>query len=117
MELIDIMKYKSFTVVGDVCNKDKFAYKIVNTLKNNNYDVTTVTKEESLNNVGKIEVINLCINPNVGLKLLKEFKKDYKIILIQPGACNDELLDYLKIKKMVYLQGCSLVGVDLINRN
>lgn len=113
MELLDVMKYKHFCVVGDTNNEEKYAYKIKNTLINKNYIIDEVNKEGSLNNVVKLEVINLCINPVLGLKLLKECKKEFEIILIQPGALNEELQEYLENNKIPYLQGCSLVGAAL----
>lgn len=117
MDLKEVMKYTNFTVVGDVLNEEKYAYKIMSELIKNNYIVTTVTKQESLNDIDNIEVVNLCINPNIGLRLLKEFKGIIKVVLIQPGAESDELLAYLKEKEIPYLQGCSLVGMSLFKGN
>jgi len=68
----------------------------------------------SINDVPEaIDVIDLCIHPAKGLKLLQECEKDYKYILIQPGAESDEILNYLKETRCSYMEGCALVGVRL----
>lgn len=118
MDLKDIMQEKVFAVVGDTLNEEKYAYKIKNELMEHGYKVFSVGKElESINDVpGTIDVIDLCIHPSKGIKLLQECKKDYKYILIQPGAESNEILDYLNKTHTSYFQGCALVGVRLYSR-
>ncbi len=114
----EVMKYKNFCVVGDTLNSEKYAYKILNKLKENNYNVSSVYKGESLNDIKDIEVINLCINPVLGLNILKNYKKEIKCVLLQPNTYNDELISYLEDNKIPYLKGCSLIGCDLhINKS
>lgn len=105
---MDILGYKHFTVVGDTLNQNKYAYTIKNKLLENNYNVSTVNKHESLNDVKNIEIIVLCINPIDGLRLIKELKSDYILIVIQPGAESSELLNYLIKNNMLYIEGCLL---------
>ena len=48
-----------------------------------------------------------------GLKLLQECKKNFKCIVIQPGASDEALLSYLNENNMPYIDGCLLVGLKL----
>lgn len=116
MDILEVMRYKYFTVVGDTKNESKYAYKIKNKLIENNYIVSTVLKDESLNNINKIEVIVLCINSIFGLKLIKECNVKFDMIIIQPNADSIELLEYLNNNKIPYLQGCCLKALEIINK-
>ena len=115
MDLKEIMKQNSFAVLGNTINEEKYAYKIKRGLLDRGYEVYSVGKElESLNDIdGDIDIIDLCTNPIKGLKLLKENKKDFKCIVIQPGASNDELIKYLDDNNLPYIEGCLLVGLKL----
>lgn len=115
MELSEIMSYENFVVVGKTLDEDKYAYKIKHRLLQNNYNVECVYQElDSINDVEfDIDIINLCINPVLGLKLLQECQKPFKAVLIQPGAEGEELIQYLEEKGYDYLEGCSLVGIML----
>ena len=115
MNLQQVMAQKSFVVVGDTLNPDKFAYKIKLAMIEAGYKVQCVGKElESINQVkGDIDVIDLCINPKKGFALLKECTKDFKSVVLQPGAFDDELVAYLQEHKIPYIEGCLLVGLRL----
>ena len=115
MELKEIMSYKSFAVVGNTIREDKTAKKIKDNLEYFEYTVYPVYKEiKSLNDIdGEIDVIDLCINPVLGLNYLKECNKPYKCVLIQPGAESDEIKEFLDSKGIPYLEGCALVGMSL----
>lgn len=115
MDLQEVMRQKKFVVVGNTIDTDKYAYKIKEGLLEKNYEVQSVGKElNSINEVdGDIDVIDLCINPHKGLKLLKECKKEFKTIVIQPGAESNEIFDYLKENKLPYVESCLLVGLRL----
>lgn len=114
MELKEIMQQKSFAVLGDTLNPEKFAYKIKTKMNEAGYTVYAVGKElESLNDIQEeIDVIDLCIHPAKGLKLLKENKKSFKCIVIQPGADSEELIQWLDEEKIPYIHGCLLVGLS-----
>ena len=118
MELKEIMQQRSFAVVGDTLNEEKTAYEIKEKLLQRGYTVYPVGKElASLNDVpDEIDIIDLCIHPAKGLKLLQENQKDYKCIVLQPGAADEALLAYLKEHQMPYLEGCLLVGMSLYPR-
>lgn len=112
MTLEKIMNFNNFCVIGNTLDEDKYAYKIYNELTKNNYNVETFYKEGSLNNISNLEVVNLVINPVLGLNYIKECNKEIKAVLIQPGAESNELLEYLELNKIPYLQGCSLIGLS-----
>ncbi len=113
MELKDIMNFKRFAVVGNTIVDDKYAKKIKDNLIHYGYIVYPVYKElKSLNDINdEIDVIVLCINPSLGINFLKECSKNYKVVLIQPGAESEEIKDYLKVINKPFLEGCALVGI------
>lgn len=115
MDLQEIMQQQYFAVLGNTIDQEKYAYKIKHGLIDHGYTVYSVGKElSSLNDVeGPIDIIDLCIHPVKGLKLLKECKKEFKLIVIQPGASNDELLNYLNQNNIPYIDRCLLVGLRL----
>ncbi len=115
MELERIMQMQNFVVVGDTLNEEKYAYKIKNGLLENGYTVSCVGKElASINDVKEeIDVIDLCINPIKGQKLIEEMNRNFKYIVIQPGAQSDSLIEYLKKKHYPYIENCLLMGLSL----
>ena len=119
MDLKEIMQQKVFVVVGDTLNEEKYAYKIKDGLIKAGYEVYAVGKElESINDVcGEIDIIDLCIHPAKGIKLLKECKKKYKCVVIQPGAESDEIIEYLTSNNLPYIEGCILVGLSMYCQN
>ncbi len=118
MELKEIMQLNNFVVVGNTILEDKYAYKIKHELLNAGYHVECVGKElDSINDVKEeIDVLDLCINPVLGLKLLKENVKKIKVVVIQPGAESEEIISFLKEKQIDYLEGCLLVGLRLYKK-
>lgn len=116
MELREVMDQKRFVVVGDTLNREKYAYKIKQGLLAKGYVVFSVGKElVSINDVvGEIDVIDLCIHPAKGIKLLMECEKSFKSVVIQPGAGSEEIFAYLDEHDLPYFEGCLLVGLRLI---
>jgi predicted CoA-binding protein len=122
MKAQEFLNYKNWAVAGDVLNSSKYAYKILNSLKAEGYNVVGVNPRASdgevyknLKEAGTIEVLDLCINPKSGIELVKEAKElGIKYILIQPGAESDEILEYCKESDIVAIEGCVLV--ELSNR-
>ena len=114
----EFLYYKNWVVVGDVLNHLKYAYKILNSLKESGYNAVglnpSVTNEEAYNKLSdipyKIEILNLCINPNKGIKILQE-AHELKIdkILIQPGAESPEILNFCMENGIQAIEGCTLV--------
>ena len=118
MEMKEIMQQKSFAVVGDTINPEKYACKIKQAMLAEGYTVYAVGKElASLNDIqGDLDVIDLCIHPAKGLKLMQECTKSFKGIVLQPGADSPELLAYLDEHKLPYIHGCLLKGIQEFNR-
>jgi predicted CoA-binding protein len=118
MDLKEIMQYKNYVVVGNTINEEKYAYKIKNKLIEAGYNVRCVGKElSSINDVEfRIDVLDLCINPNLGIALLKENKKEIKVVVIQPGAESIEIKEFLEQNKIEYLEACLLVGISLYRK-
>ncbi len=114
MELKEIMEQKHFAVLGDTLNPEKYAYKIKHRMLDAGYTVHCVGKElASINDIqGQIDVIDLCIHPVKGLKLLQENQKPFRCIVIQPGADDPALLAWLDEQKLPYIHGCLLVGLS-----
>lgn len=119
MDLKEVMQQNRFAVIGDTLNEEKYAFKIKNGLQNNGYTVFPVGKEiSSLNDISEeIDIIDLCINPPAGLSLIKESKKNFKCIVIQPGAESEELKNYLKENDLPYIESCLLVGLSMYAKN
>ncbi len=113
MELKEVMQQNIFVVVGNTIKEDKYAYKIKTKLIEHGYKAYGVGKElESINDIEEeIDIIDLCINATLGIKYIKNCKKSYKCIVIQPGAEGPELLEYLDANKLPYIQNCLLVGM------
>lgn len=115
MDLQEIMSQRTFAVLGNTLDESKYAYKIKQELLEHGYTVYCVGKElESLNEIEEeIDIIDLCIHPAKGIKLLKECTKNFKCIVIQPGAESEEILNYLNEKQLPYIEGCLLVGLSV----
>lgn len=118
MTLEEIMKQKTFVVIGDTLNEEKYAYKIRQALLEHDYKVFSVGKElSSINQINEeIDIIDLCINPIKGLSIIKECEKTFKCIVIQPGASNEELINYLNNNSIPYIDGCLLLGLKMYKR-
>ena len=112
------MEQKSFAIAGDTQNPQKYAAKIKNAMLEAGYKVFSVGKElSSFNEIqDEIDIIDLCINAKRGLELVKDCKKSFKCIVIQPGAESDELLEFLDSNKIPYIQGCLLVGLSVYKK-
>ena len=115
MELKEIMEQQRFAVVGDTLNPEKYAYKIKTAMLNAGYTVHAVGKElASLNDIEEeIDIIDLCIHPVKGLKLMQECRKDFKCVVLQPGAESPELEAYLEQQNIPYIHGCLLLGLSM----
>lgn len=114
MNLKEVMSQQYFVIVGDTLNEEKFAFKIKNKMKEYGYVVSCAGKElSSINDVcGPIDVIDLCIHPAKGLKLIQECTRPFKCIVIQPGAESCELKAYLEEENLPYIESCLLVGLE-----
>lgn len=118
MELSEVMKQNTFAVVGNTIDETKYAHIIKNELIEKGYTAYGVSKEyASINDIeGEIDIIDLCINPIKGLEYIKDCKKNFKCIVIQPGADSTDLIAYLKENNMTYIEACVLLGMKLYKK-
>jgi predicted CoA-binding protein len=114
----EFLEYKNWVVVGDVLNRLKYAHKILSSLKDAGFNVVGVNPSvdsgeayKSLKDTPyKIEVLDLCIHPSKGIKIIQE-AHELKIdkILIQPGADSPEILSFCRDNGIEAIEGCALV--------
>lgn len=114
MEMKEVMAQQVFAVVGNTLDEEKYACIIKHKMQDAGYTVYAVGKElPSLNDIPEdIDVIDLCIHPVKGLKLMQECTKSFRCVVIQPGADSPELLAWLDEHQIPYLQGCLLKGLE-----
>lgn len=124
MKASELLSYKNWVVVGDVLNSSKYAYRISNALRDADFNVSGVNPRDSSGEVYntleavpyKIDVIDLCINPVSGLKVIEAgISLGINKILIQPGAESDEILSLCKDKGIIAIEGCALVELAYYN--
>lgn len=122
----DLLDYKNWAVVGTVSDQNKYAYKILNSLKSSDFKVEGVNPKDtnektfkSLKDIPyKIDVLDLCINPKKGIDIVKEAKElGIKKILIQPGAESTEILEYCKKESITAIESCALVLLSVYKNN
>lgn len=97
------LKLKNWAVVGASDKKDKFGYKIVKTLNDNDYNVFPINPRldeiegikcyESINDIEEeIEVVDMVVKPEIGKKIIPEIAdNNIKYIWLQPGTRSDEI--------------------------
>ncbi|MCT8977581.1 CoA-binding protein [Clostridium sp. CX1] len=121
MEARALLNYENWVVVGDVLNSTKYAYKILSSLKESNFNVSGVNPRDNSGNVYKdlkevpykIDVIDLCINPITGLKIVESaIELGINKILIQPGAESNDILMLCREKGISAIQGCALIELS-----
>lgn len=121
MKANQFMNYKNWVVVGDVQNSTKYAFKILNCLKDSGFNVAGVNPKnvegsayKSLREVPfSIDILDLCINPLSGINIVKEAKGlGINKILIQPGAESHEILNFCNNNKINFVEGCALVELS-----
>ncbi|QXM05519.1 CoA-binding protein [Crassaminicella indica] len=117
----EMLNYKNWAVVGDVLNPSKFAHKIKNRLIDAGYNVFLINPRDKSGEVflslkdikEQIDVIDLCINPNTGMKIIEEAHElGINKVLIQPGAGSEEIKSFCKEKGITYLESCVLVELS-----
>lgn len=117
MEAKEIIKENNWVVIGEVTNINKYAYKILEKFKAKGRVVVGVHPKggdgvyKTLKDVPyKIEAIDLCINPKLGLEFIKEANSlGIDKVLIQPGAESKEIVDYCNENNIIAIKGCALV--------
>jgi uncharacterized protein len=118
MQAHELLNYKNWVVVGDVLNTSKYASRIQAALKSSDFNVTGVNPRDTTQTIYKslkevpykIEVIDLCINPITGLKIVEEAAElGIDKVLIQPGAESTDIINFCRDKGIVAIEGCALV--------
>lgn len=117
----ELLNFKNWVVVGDVSNPSKYAFRIINALKEAGFKTEGVKPNDksgelykSLKEVPyKIDVIDLCINPALGINIVKEAKElNIDKVLIQPGAESEEIIKYCSSNNITAIEGCALVELS-----
>lgn len=117
----EFLNFKNWVVVGDVLNTNKYAFKILNSLKGAGYNVVGVNPKDNTGGVYKtikevpfnIEVVDLCINPVKGLAILQDVQlMGLNKVLIQPGAESDDITSYCLENNIIAIEGCALVELS-----
>ncbi|KAB3531466.1 CoA-binding protein [Alkaliphilus serpentinus] len=120
----EMLKKKTWAVVGATPDPSKFGYKIFKKLKSFNYEVYGVnpkhseldgeTLYSSLRDLPiKPECIDVVVNPTLALKLLEEVKElGIEYVWFQPGTNNGEVIDQaLEYGIKVVYDDCVLVAL------
>ncbi|NMM62090.1 CoA-binding protein [Clostridium sp. P21] len=120
----ELLNYKNWVVVGDVLDEKKYAFKILERLKDVGFNAVGVNPRDTTGKVYKtleevpfdISVVDLCINPAIGLKIVQD-AENLKInkVLIQPGAGSIDILSLCKNKGIIAIEGCALVELGNYN--
>lgn len=118
MEAKDLIDYNNWVVVGKVLDPQKYPYKIMRSLERGDINVKGVYPKDTTGEVYKslkevpykIDVIDLCITPSLGIDVIKEAKEiGINKVLIQPGAESEEILNFCKNEGITAIEGCALV--------
>ena len=117
----EFLNYKNWVVVGDVVNETKYAHRILKALKGSDFNTVGVKPGTDVEGVYgsleqvpyKIEVLDLCINPFKGIKIVEEaLKLGIDKILIQPGAESEEIISFCENNAITAIEGCALVELS-----
>jgi len=119
MDLIKkTMEFKNWAVVGATTKNNKYGYKIVKKLKQNNYNVFPVNpniKEvdsikcyDNLSSIeAQIDVVDMVVNPEHGIKIMQEIKElGIKYVWLQPGTRSKQIRDFAAENKIELIEDC-----------
>ena len=125
MKAGELLNFKNWVVVGDVLNSDKYAFRILSSLKDAGFNVVGVNPKDNTGEAYKsikevpfnIDVVDLCINPVKGLEIAKDVQAmNLNKVLIQPGAESEDIISYFTEKNIVAIKGCALVELASYKR-
>jgi len=114
----ETMELKNWAVVGATTKKNRFGYKIVKKLKENDYNVFPVNPKfdkvaglkcyDDLSSIdGKIDVVDMVVNPKYGIKVMKEIDKlGIKYVWLQPGTRSQEIRDFAAANEIELIENC-----------
>ncbi|NLY43979.1 MAG: CoA-binding protein [Clostridiaceae bacterium] len=120
----ELLKMKTWAVVGASENRDKYGYKIFKKLKSNGYTVYPVNPNyeqiegekcyASVLDLPEVpDVVDMVVAPKHGMKVIEEAaEKGIKNIWFQPGTFNDEIIKLAEEKGLNTVQACVLVELN-----
>lgn len=114
----ETLKMKNWAVVGATDKKEKYGYKIVRTLADNDYNVYPINPSideidgikvyDKLADIeDKIDVVDMVVNPQIGKLVMKEINKlGIKYVWLQPGTRSDEIRDFAEENDIKVVESC-----------
>ncbi|MFW6294295.1 MAG: CoA-binding protein [Halanaerobium sp.] len=119
MSLIEkTMKMKNWAVVGATTKENRYGYKIVKKLKENDYNVFPVNPKfekveglkcyDDLSSIEtQIDVVDMVINPKHGINVMKEINDlGIKHVWLQPGTRSQEIRDFAAKNNIEIVEDC-----------
>lgn len=112
------MELKNWAVVGATTKKNRFGYKIVKKLNENDYNVFPVNPKfkevdglkcyDNLSSIdSQIDVVDMVINPKHGIKVMKEINElGIKYVWLQPGTRSQEIRDFAAENEIELIEDC-----------
>ena len=112
------MKMKNWAVVGATTKKNRFGYKIVKKLNDNDYNVFPVNPKfeevgglkcyDQLSSIeAQIDVVDMVVNPKHGIKVMEEINKlGIKYVWLQPGTRSQEIRDFAAENDIELVENC-----------
>ncbi|HHY82379.1 MAG TPA: CoA-binding protein [Clostridiales bacterium] len=119
----EMLKCKTWAVVGASIHPDKFGYKIYKKLKDHGYRVYPVNPghdeidgDKCYHSLSELperpEVIDMVVNPRIGIKVIEEAASlGIQYIWLQPGTHNAEIVQSIEEKGMQYVKDCVLAAL------
>lgn len=114
---------KIVAVVGASGDRHKFGNKALRAFQAEGYTVVPINPHERevegiptyasvLDVPGRIDMATVYVQPDVGLRLLREFEeKQIPEIWVNPGGESDELLAEARRRKLNVIAACSIVAI------
>lgn len=114
----ETMELKNWAVVGATTKQNRFGYKIVKKLKENNYNVYPVNPKfkevaglkcyDDLSSIdNQVDVVDLVVNPELGIKIMEEVNKlGIKYVWLQPGTRSQEIRDFAAKNDIELVEDC-----------
>jgi len=112
------LKLKNWAVIGASDKHDKFGYKIVKALNDNDYNVFPINPRldeidgikcyNSLNDIDEtIDVVDIVVRPEIGKKIIPEIvDNNIEYIWLQPGTRSDEIDDLTEKFNLKVVKDC-----------
>lgn len=110
-----MLKKKTWAVVGVTPDKNKYGYKIYKILKDNDYEVYAVNPRydevdgdkiyDSVSDLPiKPECVDMVVNPKIGKEVIDEIADlGIEYIWLQPGTFDENTIDQVEDKKLKYV--------------